>query len=223
MKADLTEHLIALKEKGTVLSVKWDAGGDETLLHFFEGEEKVPDSRDGMYGQLRDFLIEKFDLPNGGEYFNEGGGIFALENQKIAFTFSELAYSRYEEDGCEIITAEEDLTIQAPEGMTSFLAAQHLTEAYFHGETNYFRAEVVNTTFRVITPTFQSVPPDGFTEGLREKFERIAQSTFDTPIQHGEIRYAGKLYAHEVIFEEVSLTKYATDKDHREKKIYLFA
>jgi hypothetical protein len=223
MKTELLAYLRSLEQKGVSLSVKWDAGGDETILTFYENGKRVTEAYEGLYGKLRDFLIQQFDLPNAGEYYNEGEGTFGREGEQVTFLFSELAYSLYESDGFESIHLEDDLTAPPLSAAKDFLAAMAWEEAYLYGSIFYFRGKIENETFGLMGPEASRPPSHPYAGALKEESSRIARSRIKQAFQQGEIRYSAKFTATETCFEEISLLKYATDKDHRGKKVILFA
>ena len=63
---------IARLENGEKITLKWDAGGDETPIWIYADGVELTDWEENV--GLLDIVIRALDLPNAGEYFVEGGG-----------------------------------------------------------------------------------------------------------------------------------------------------
>lgn len=93
----IKEALRELQKNNKKLIVKWDAGGDETLVNF-PGEKimNYDDSLDKaltIYTELRSIIRKKLDLPNAGEDYDRGQGeIFLNERNQVILKFDSQRY-----------------------------------------------------------------------------------------------------------------------------------
>lgn len=95
LKEEVIDLLKDLRSKEETLTIEWDAGGDNTLVNFYLNDKTpIYDRNDNsVFYKLRDHLIDKFELPNAGEYYNDGMAMLALdENDEVLITYSEIAY-----------------------------------------------------------------------------------------------------------------------------------
>lgn len=67
-------------ESGEKIELKWDAGGDETLVWVSANGVEIEWSQ---CDDLVDLVIEVLDLPNTGEYFVNGGGELQATEGKL--------------------------------------------------------------------------------------------------------------------------------------------
>ena len=76
----LKREWVSRLQAGRKVTIKWDAGGDETPVWVFvDGEEADwQDCED-----LVDLVIRTLDLPNAGELFVEGGGELLVQDGKL--------------------------------------------------------------------------------------------------------------------------------------------
>ncbi|MDJ1470392.1 hypothetical protein [Xanthocytophaga flava] len=93
-KAIVKTEVIRLLSSGEPIPVDWNAGGDETLCNV-----KVGDSynykKDGVNigWELGDLIAQILELPNAGEYFNNGHGRIEIDqNGQIVLHYSARAY-----------------------------------------------------------------------------------------------------------------------------------
>ena len=133
-KAKLVDLLkkIMLEEKQ--LSVKWDTGGDQTIVNFEIDGKPNPYNNDMLYDDLRAFLIEKFELPNAGEYYNNGDGIIDLdEDGEVIIEYNECAY--YEDSWSDVDTnnLEKEIQLEDKTNVSALLKEFELKEISFYG------------------------------------------------------------------------------------------
>lgn len=96
---DLKRKIAKRISSGHKIRFKWDAGGDQTICYFEEGDGDF--LKKEYAASLNERVIVELNLPGAGEHYHEGGGeIFMTAEGAVAIRFSgnEFTYSWDEKD-----------------------------------------------------------------------------------------------------------------------------
>jgi len=105
-EARLKDWLVAsVKEKGN-LGFSWESGNDEAFVTVQDKSDKEEEK----FEDLEEYIIDKLDIPDAGEFQMNGSGIIYLENNLIKAKYSSTMKALIdfnEETGEEIYSEEE--------------------------------------------------------------------------------------------------------------------
>lgn len=220
LKTKLIEKLKTLEGNGKKLAVKWDAGGDQTVLNFYLDKDVLPYYEDEVLEPLRTYLIEEFDLPNAGEYYNEGKGIFSIENEhQIAMVYDEFAYGEKYDKDFESEESIVEFSIPSTESCQKILDVSNKTTLNFYGSTSFLYE--VSDHFEVYANPLKDKNKQAILD-LQQTIKQNALSKFEPPFEGSEIGYAGTIDANQITVEELYQIKYWIDKDNKSAKKFLF-
>jgi len=220
LKEKLLKRLKEYENNNEKLIVKWNTGGDETIINFYLKGNVLPYHTDEIVNDLASYLIEEFDLPNAGEYYNDGGGEISIDKEnKILFVYDEFAYGESYDENFDTENIEEEFSIITSLSSKQLLNELNQKELDFYGSTSFllqesddFRAYTTKDMFRIKK------------EKLREVHEHIKVhilSKLSPPFEATEIGYSGKIKEDEILIEELYQTKYYIDKNKKNEKVYL--
>jgi hypothetical protein len=95
----------SLREKGT-LPFSWESGNDEAFVTFQDKD----DSNEESFEDLEEYIIDKLDIPDAGEFQMNGSGTVYIENNLARAKYSSTmkATIDYNEETDEEIFSEEE-------------------------------------------------------------------------------------------------------------------
>lgn len=98
--------ITSLKEKGS-LPFSWESGNDEAFVTF---HDKANTSEDN-FEDLEEYIIDKLDIPDAGEFQMNGSGTIYLENNsaRVKYSSTMKATIDFNEETEEEIFSEEEL------------------------------------------------------------------------------------------------------------------
>ncbi|PHN03477.1 hypothetical protein [Flavilitoribacter nigricans] len=214
------------KESGSLppIEVRWNAGGDETPIWFTVNGKPVDYSANSMFRDLAGYLIFQFDLPNAGEYYNEGGGsIYRDDTGAIRMRYHEFAYG-YDEDGDEDNfdqeILKEPLLIPDTETVGKLLNRLQKNELPFYGHLAYLKRK--DRSLLIGYSSDAEDDNEAETETLLDLIEEHFRSSSTEELVHREIHFGGKINHTGILLDERSIIKYAVDKDHQDQDMLLF-
>lgn len=219
LKEKLLIRLNEYKKENKKLTVKWDTGGDETIINFFLENNALPHTNELM-NELAAYLIEAFDLPNAGEYYNEGGGALSIENENsILFIYDEFAYRESYGEHLESENLEEEFSIAPHPSSQRLLADLNQKELNFNGSASFlleasFHFDIYSSN------DASSIKKEAFDE-IKNYIKIHALAKIQPPFEGKEIVFSGRIKEDEILFEEFYQIKYNIDKNKKEEKIYL--
>jgi hypothetical protein len=97
----LKSSVVQLRNNNIPILAEWNAGGDETCCNVsVNGEFGYETHFIKVSWKLGDLIAEKLQLPNAGEYYNNGGGVIDVNSSgQIVLTYSARAhYYDYEDE-----------------------------------------------------------------------------------------------------------------------------
>lgn len=219
LKENLLRRLKEYEKKNKSLTVKWNTGGDETIINFFL-ETEVISYEDELMNKLATYLIEEFDLPNAGEYYNDGGGEFLIEKgNKILFVYDEFSYGESYDEDLETDNIEEEFSIAPDQNSKQLLDELNQTELDFHGSTSFLLEESLD--FEIYTSNNEFRIRKGKLKDIHDYIKIHALEKLTPPYEGTEIGYSGKIKEDEILFEELYRIKYYIDKNKKKERIYL--
>ncbi|UZR98165.1 hypothetical protein [Chondrinema litorale] len=214
LKEEVIDLLKDLRSKEETLTIKWDAGGDNTLVNFYLNNiTPVYDKYDNsVFHKLRDHIIDKFELPNAGEYYNDGEAKLLLdENDEVLITYSEIAYyDDYDNEVDEIddIVVEHSLKIDFDK----------FSSLNFFGEFSSFPTKSEDY-FRIQQEFSISAALE------KELKELIKDQFYKNPILTQDlisISFGGEINETQIIINDISYYKHVVEKDNVNKTEPLF-
>lgn len=218
MKETLLDFLEKCEAENKVFTVKWDAGGDQTIITYFLNENELSYDSNDILGELSQYLIQEFDLPGVGEYYNEGGGLFVLEEkEKILFKYDEFAYGEiYDKEVTSEIRLDE-FSILLNSKLKDLLGDSLSNSIKFYGSTTFLPNERDNF-FELSNAELDEI----LQEQVKKEIKKYVIPKFDPPYDGTEIGYSGKISSKEIVIEELFQLKYWVDKNKKNEKLYLF-
>lgn len=95
----------SLKEKGNLV-FSWESGNDEAFVSF---QDKT-DSEEENFEDLEEYIVDKLDIPDAGEFQMNGNGTIYLENGLVRAKYSSVikAIIDFDEETEEEIFSEEE-------------------------------------------------------------------------------------------------------------------
>ncbi len=106
----LKEQLVKLLLEGKQVTVRWDCGGDEAFAYpAIDGKELQYE--DAFSEELAEYIIQKLNLPDAGEFYLKGGGRIFIEDDSnivIEHTSVMAGVVDYDEEKEEEIYSEEE-------------------------------------------------------------------------------------------------------------------
>lgn len=105
----LKEQLLKLLHEGKEVTVTWDCGGDEAFAYpAIDGKELGYENEFSC--ELADYIIEKLNLPDAGEFYLKGGGRIFIEANTIVIEHTSVGAGvmDYDEEKEEEIYSEEE-------------------------------------------------------------------------------------------------------------------
>lgn len=221
LKEKLLEYLKNYEQDGHQLVIKWNTGGDETIINFYMDDESYPAYLDDIYSAFTSYLIEEFELPNAGEYYNNGGGVLSVEQgNRILFEYDEYAYGEIYDEDTESQNNIDAFNIPATDQSRQLLDYFNENELLFHGSTCFLNE--VTDEFRVYTKDFDKKVKKERALDLFQIIKKSAIEKFTPPHDASEIHYSGILIENEIRFEDVYQLNYFLDKNKVKEKKYLF-
>ncbi len=221
MKKQLIKRLKEYEESDMQLSVKWNGGGDETIIQYQIGDKYVPYDNDTLLIELTRLLVEKFDIPNVGEYYNEGGGIFSVDGQeRVSIIYDEFAYGDADDDEIESESMLRDIRVPSSEINTKILEFYNQEVLNFYG-TISFLSESKNH----LETDFGMVDMQMLNEhhtSIKEKFKEVVLNQIKGSYNSVEITYSGKMDKNHIYFDEIYKVNYFIDKNHNSQVKILF-
>ena len=221
LRENLLKRLLKYQEENKKLSVKWDAGGDQTIINFFlDGKDLRYHLSDDLLKNFARYLVEEFELPNVGEYYNQGGGMISIENgTKILFEYEEFAYGEIYDDNIESEIKLEGFSIDSNMESKKLLEELNQLELNFYGTTSFLLKEIDD--FELSTPSYDyRVRKSKFAE-IQNYIKKHALEKFSPPLEGSEILYVGKIKEDKIIFEEISQLKFYIDKNKQNESRYI--
>lgn len=220
LKGKLLKLLTEYENTGKTLIVKWNAGGDETIVNYFCNEVPLGYHSFDFLEELRIYLVEEFNLPNAGEYYNDGRGKFSIVNEdEILFEFDEYAYFENYEGEIESEMFEETFTVNFSN--KKFLEEYSLLETNFYGSISFLQEREHEELQMDISGIDEDILNDKL-KTLNQVIKKYILSKFDPPFQDLEINYSGKITIDKIIIDEFYRIKYTVDKNRKNEKKYLF-
>lgn len=216
----LENEIIDFFEKYDIkkIRVEWKAGGDETILNYYYQDRILSDSKSGLLGQISMYLIEKFDLPNAGEYYNDGNGEIFIENDKVRLIYSEYAYSEdYIEDSEEEL---EPFNLSIIPEILTVLKNTGETSLEFDTTITFYQEKTID--FRLYKPMYEPIEYGNEGSKIEEYIRENVIPKINCKLESVEIGYSGEINETKILIEEVHVIKYYVDKDVKQKKIDLF-
>lgn len=221
LKEKLLDRLKEFEQKGQEFSIKWDAGGDETLVNFQLDGEYFDHYSDEVYIDFVRYLIEEFELPNAGEYYNEGGGTLSIEDgDSLIFEYSEYAYGEDYLSEEDTVHYREGFSITADESSIKLLEYVNEESMNFYGSVCFLNEQTEDFSIysKLSDKRFkkQKVPE------LHQRIQAAVLAKFTPPFEGIEINYVGNLNEEYILIEELHTVQYFIDKNFKDAKKYLF-
>lgn len=220
LEHELEQELLRLKKQNQKLTVKWDAGGDDTSISFFVDEKYLGWQLNEMYAKLETLLIKEFDLPNVGEYFNKGQAEFQLSDNGILITYSELAYAHvdWKELNHKEFSGEiENSNVQ--EAM-HLLSEMNFSKISFYGNLKFMPNR--KEEFQIQIHKEQKEKIESLKKKIQQYIFSIVEKNYDGNTTNIEILFSGNISKTIVTFEEISVNKNMVDKNYQNVTIPLF-
>lgn len=219
VKDKLIEKLKELQKSNEKLTVKWDAGGDETLVNYFIKDKNFPYPNE-MLRDLTSYLIEEFQLPNAGEYYNKGGGTISLtDDNRILLEYDEYAFFEgHESDESENFLTE--FFVEDSLDIKPLLSIFSLQKISFYGSMSFHHKK--SEYFETYIPRNEKNEYKTKLKQFQEQLQKEILSKLKEPPKNLEIGYSGHIAANEIVVEDIYVLKYVIDKDNKNEKKYLF-
>lgn len=222
LKTKLIGRLKEYKQNGKIFSVKWDGGGDETIINFYLENEVIPDYEDEVLTELAGHLVEVFDLPNAGEYYNEGKGTISLDDKnQILIVYDEFAYGEKYDEEIESEKSIEEFSIPSSEECKKILENMNEISLNFYGSTSFLSE--ISDDFEISSARFDKTIKKEKLLEVQKEIKKNALAKFEPPFDASEIGYSGKIDENQITFEELYQIKYFVDKHNKEATKILFA
>ncbi|WP_299460921.1 hypothetical protein [uncultured Microscilla sp.] len=109
---ELRQQVADLYAQKHRITAVWDCGGDETIVRLLLDGQALCDSYPVLCEKLRDLLIEKLQLPNTGEYYNQGRGWLELDQYAHVFVcYDAVGYQRDSADATPLERKVKNVTL----------------------------------------------------------------------------------------------------------------
>jgi hypothetical protein len=97
--------VLSLKERGS-LSFTWESGNDEAFITFKDSNEAEREN----FEQLEEYIIDKLDIPDAGEFRMDGSGLLYIANNLIKAKYSSImkGITDYDEETDSVTYSEEE-------------------------------------------------------------------------------------------------------------------
>jgi hypothetical protein len=82
---EIKKYLTDKLAEGKNLTARWDCGGDEAFVHFFENGVAIDD--DEISEELELLIINQLNLPDAGEFVMEGEGRIFFQDNKLIIEY----------------------------------------------------------------------------------------------------------------------------------------
>ncbi|UZR98166.1 hypothetical protein [Chondrinema litorale] len=201
-----------LQRNGVLFTINWDTGGGEQIFNFdFSDENYYSKCQRYSYDNLKKHIIDKFKLPNDGEYYNDGVAKLSLdENDKVLITYSEIGhYENYlEEYYINDITIDYAVKINFDK----------LKILKFNG--SFSNLPIAPANFFFISKKIS------ISESIQKEIENLVYSQFyKNPILSQDyimLSFSGEINESHIIINDISYYKYIVVKYNENKVEYLF-
>lgn len=208
-----------LKQKNQQLLVKWNAGGDESLVNIYtleNGKEKYLNTREY---ELNWHITQLLDLPNAGEYYNNGSGeIYIGADQMIYFKYDELAYHtelNVKEKIIELNASVDNLKL-----CKQYMQGKRITEIKFYGTISFLAEK--ETHFSLAIHRAERQAASSFLSILRYKIEDVVLQKYKGKKKLIDINYEGVITNEKIMVEDLLTLQYSVDKENKGKIRPLF-
>ena len=222
MKKELqqsTQKLLSdLKQKNQQLLVKWNAGGDETIVNIYtkEGSKEKYFNERGY--ELNDHIADLLELPNAGEYYNNGNGEIYIESELIFFKYNELAY--YEDDEVEEERIKLDIKMPNIEPCKKYIKGKRLAKINYYGSISYL--DKLERNFTMNVHNTERKHTHLFKKELHEIIEKNILNLYKNKRRLVDICYGGYIAIDTIYIDQITIYKYTLDKNNKGKIRPLF-
>jgi len=224
LQEELLKLLLELKKKNQKLTAKWNAGGDQTILNFLIDGNYIDWSQDSVFDKLRTFLVTKFQLPNAGEYYNQGKAEIKLpdyddNDATILIIYDEFAYNAY--DDYEVSILPNEMKYPSNKVSVKLLTALNQSSLSFDGSIT-FRNNNQQTDFYISHNYLEIQKYKDTVDQIHQYILNFVLETSKGVTHSIELSYNGNISQNEIIFNQFYVIKNYADKDYKNVTMPLF-
>lgn len=212
----IVDKLDHYKRYNNKLTCTWDAGGDDTVIHFqLDGKKLSYGGSQEFLFTLREIIADKLDLPNAGEYYNQGiGKIFLNDDDQILIQYDEFAYFELEDDfvqsNLELLVEHTFPSIKKRKYPIIINGTIELESHILTDDIDFYCKEEP-----AIIPRKEKAEIEEFIK--QELSKNLVWNKKDTAVS-----YFGSIESDLLLIQEVYLTKFKVDKNNLKKITVLY-